>query len=176
MKLIDILVQELPKRGGWPGDIYTVVQNSSGCIYRAGGGPNLCHLVLADDWMNAEITHEQYEAALAASKTEWNGEGLPPVGTKCEFKCGTGEWVVVEITAIARKGLCFVEPGKDGENYVSFDREFRPIRSESDKKRDEAIETIASLIEYRNGCHAKALSKWIFEEIAAGKIPGIRIE
>lgn len=107
---------------------------------------------------------------------EWNGDGAPPVGVECEFKCATGELVEVEITAIARNGVCFVECGKNGENYVSFSREFRPLRTEADKKRDEAIQGMASVIDYRNGCSSKPLAGWIYEAIAAGKIPGVKLE
>ncbi|ELY3414444.1 hypothetical protein SMW93_003657 [Cronobacter sakazakii] len=111
----------------------------------------------------------------------WDGEGLPPVGTKCEFKCATGVWSEVEITAIARNGLCFVEPGKDGENYVAFSREFRPIRSEADKRRDEAI---AALVDFKIGYHSypKAAEEYLrevtalYDAILRGDIPHIRIE
>ncbi len=30
-----------------------------------------------------KVVMMDYEAALAARKTEWNGEGLPPVGCRC---------------------------------------------------------------------------------------------
>ncbi|NIG73525.1 hypothetical protein F3J34_07935 [Klebsiella sp. Ap-873] len=44
------------------------------------------------------------------------------------------------------------------------------------RKRDEAIEGLLSVMDYRSGCSAKPLSGWIYDAIAAGKIPGIRIE
>lgn len=188
MKLIDLLVQELPKRGGWPdgvgsivqdfdgevkGVIYgATVQSYKGGIWRRSHGTvdkNYGFLPLAIDRALSIVTREQYEAALAAAQQPvWDGEGLPPVGTKCEFKCATGVWSEVEITAIARNGLCFVEPGKDGENYVAFSREFRPIRSE----RDEAINQIAELIG-RGTFHVDATS--VYDAIARGDILGIKL-
>ncbi|EOD6737643.1 hypothetical protein ACJ2YI_003926 [Cronobacter sakazakii] len=178
MKLIDLLVQELPKRGGWPEGINVIEQNFHGKLFN-GSKPYRPFLFddekfeIVDEWREARVTREQYEAALAAAQQPvWDGEGLPPVGTKCEFKCATGVWREVEITAIARNGLCFVEPGKDGENYVAFSREFRPIRSESDKRRDEAIAALKKLKPQLVG----ELAGYLYDEIAAGKIPHIRIE
>ena len=61
---------------------------------------------------------------------EWNGEGLPPVGTVCEFQNSVGSWVAVEVTAIARKGICLAQPGRDGESYAcQVTSKFRPIRT-----------------------------------------------
>lgn len=181
MKLIDILVQELPKRGGWPGAIPALVQNSSAYIYQAGGGECIHRLELADDWMDAEVTCEKYFDALRALKPVWDGEELPPVGVECEFKRATGEWVQVEITAIARNGLCFVEPGKTGENYVSFSREFRPMRSEADKKRDATCDAMhKSWREVAGNTREDGslidIYSCIYDAIAAGKIPHIRID
>lgn len=260
MKLIDLLVKELPRRGGWPEAANYVVQDNDGTVkfsksidflhikagewcsnedgddWIYGDRPfegNFIHHTIAHDRNSSIITRAQYEVALAASKAvvghngwiqwaggecpvdsdaivevkfrrhnqrqynndragdfdwactgrsidiiayrlhdqginhranddrleqdlnecigqdfapEWDGEGLPPAGVECEFKCSTGEWVTVEITAIARSGVCFVERGKNGENYVSFSGEFRPLRTEAEKLRESAINDIATLI------------------------------
>lgn len=187
MKLIDILMQELPKRGGWPGDIPTVVQSGSGCIYRAGGGPNLFHLVLADDWMNAEITREQYESELAASKQVWNGEGLPPVGCVCEVKGCIGhylEWHKITVFAVRGNTIFFdIEDGRWGQ---TDSHEFRPISSEADRKRAEGVIALSRIdkhaapFEYGekfpNGELICPFFYEIYDAIAAGKIPHIRID
>ena len=68
---------------------------------------------------------------------------LPPVGTVCLYVVSDRLSAEVEITAHAKFGLCFVEVGKSGENYVSKTAElhrFRPIRTE----RDALIEIISS--------------------------------
>ena len=60
---------------------------------------------------------------------------LPPVGTVCLYVVSDRLSAEVEITAHAKFGLCFVEVGKSGENYVSKTAElhrFRPIRTERD--------------------------------------------
>ena len=58
---------------------------------------------------------------------------LPPVGAVCLYVISDRLSAEVEITAHAKFGLCFVEVGKSGENYVSKTAElhrFRPIRTE----------------------------------------------
>lgn len=105
MKLIDILVQEFPKRGGWPEGAKTVAQDScgecwwfdccnpkikNGLWWVSDSGTDLIASskvqldLLADDWSSTFITREQYEAALAAKNDgwiDWDG-GECPVDTK----------------------------------------------------------------------------------------------
>lgn len=114
MTLLDILVRELPERGGWPDGAVAAVQGGPALN---GGIPNkitfagpgykvrFCdgHWLGGSSWnfgyehdFSAEssasdhdistITREQYEAALAAVEPEWNGEGLPPVGCECQYR------------------------------------------------------------------------------------------
>lgn len=101
MKLIDLLVQELPKRGGWPeGAEYARVTGFGGekilvdFIFPAAYnklsysiGIIACHLIDAGADVDYHMIHRDlYESALAASqKPACNGEGLPPVGAKVEF-------------------------------------------------------------------------------------------
>lgn len=180
MKLIDILVQELPKVGGWPREVDALVQSSKGAVYKAGGGFPVMFTYLADDWELAEVTREQYEAALA--QTEWNGEGLPPVGCECEalFDSGSSEWYRAKIIGHDEGRVVgrWIEGPKAYEilDYSSPHGSFRPIRSESDKKRDEAIQSMASVIDYRNGCSPNPLAGWLYDAIATGKIPHIQLK
>ena len=80
---------------------------------------------------------------------------LPPVGKLCLYVVSDRLSAEVEITAHAKFGLCFVEVGKSGENYVSKTAElhrFRPIRTERDvlieiiKKTDDTDDRIADAI------------------------------
>lgn len=60
---------------------------------------------------------------------------LPPVGKVCLYVVSDRLSAEVEITSHAKFGLCFVEVGKSGENYVSKTAElhrFRPVRTERD--------------------------------------------
>lgn len=114
MKLIDILVGELPKRGGWDAKWHQCAQDGNGevCFFTDGeinfrrsfdawsipshgvarhDGKARLWLLLADDYQETIITREQYEAALAASKRcdhEWiPSEGRTQSGYLCS-KCG----------------------------------------------------------------------------------------
>lgn len=109
----------------------------------------------------------------------WNGEGLiPPVGCECEMQNNKGEWIAVDIIA-QNDGFSF------GWNYdyrmVYFSdkpAEFRAIQSEAERKRDAAVEAIDRYMpefipdtpnDYYN-------AKKIYDAIAAGKIPGVKLD
>lgn len=100
MTLLELLRQELPKRGGWPEGVTHICQD--GDKYIGGytskpikesardwgnegyvGGSGEYSEILADDYTTAIVTREQYEA------TDWDGTGLPPVGADVEFTIGT---------------------------------------------------------------------------------------
>lgn len=168
MKLIDVLVRELPNLGGWPVGVGDIEMLSDGTIYFDGDeAPDSfklpqcedgwSRLKSARDYSNA-VTREQYEAALAASKTEWDGTGLPPVGCRVEVKADDFEGCLLVIDVV------YVHNGEvigivQSENEYLNDRlekfsagynraEFRPIRSEAERKRDEAVkEFVRRLIE-----------------------------
>lgn len=100
MKLIDLLVKELPKRGGWPEGALNATQDKDGqACFSAGAVPefgcaaweggdwcgNEFYTITASDYATAIITREQYEAAIAASKAvvghdgwiQWSGGDCP---------------------------------------------------------------------------------------------------
>lgn len=106
MKLIDLLVKELPKRGGWPEAANYVVQDYDGTVkfsksinflhikagewcsnkdgddWIYGDRPfegNFHHDTIANDRNSSIVTRAQYEAALAASEgwIEWHGGDCP---------------------------------------------------------------------------------------------------
>ena len=93
MKLIDLLVQELPKRGGWPDGAEIAVQDADSQICFSSHGDvyaNKCQTdwyggdwgngdwsnpfidTIADDRHECIVSRKQYESALAASqKPAW---------------------------------------------------------------------------------------------------------
>lgn len=91
MTLLELLRQELPKRGGWPEGVNYIVQEDGGSVWgfvhepekdeddewmeilRTGTHKLLAQLPEASDHATAIVTREQYEA------TGWDGTGLPPV-------------------------------------------------------------------------------------------------
>ncbi|MDQ9205568.1 hypothetical protein QBS70_13980 [Cronobacter sakazakii] len=115
MKLIDLLVQELPKRGGWPDgavECERYLHEAQIDFYDKDGNWGAdCGKVYGHDFAAAcvkprekgngarieRVTREQYEAALAAAQQPvWDGEGLPPVGAEVEVRyrhATNAEWV-----------------------------------------------------------------------------------
>ena len=186
MKLIDILVQELPKRGGWPEGAEIISMHADGVVYI--NKKRTFDLPLpqcTDGWdrnkhtpnYTNEVTREQYETALKQSV--WDGTGLPPVGVECEWQDkNTKKWVGV-LVVYASEWVTVIRENKPVdpvelaiENYGDeARRKFRPIRSEAERKRDESIEAI-----HNNLMRVKYKAEEIYNAIAEGKIPGIKLE
>ncbi|ELY5941333.1 hypothetical protein SNN83_004513 [Cronobacter malonaticus] len=188
MKLIDLLVQELPKLGGWPDGYYALVQESRGSVYLAGGGFPIGKFELADDYELAEVTREQYEAALAtAQRPVWDGDGLPPVGCECEAKyrdASNAEWFIFRCVGVDC-GVAFGWAGKDAVTLDKGSYEFRPIRSEAEDKRAAGVTALAKAggnVDFEYGRRTidgeLSLPGWyeLYDKIAAGEVAGIRIE
>ncbi|EIX1854205.1 hypothetical protein AB8W31_11870 [Cronobacter sakazakii] len=200
MKLIDLLVQELPKRGGWPEgavECERYLHEAQIDFYDKDGNWGAdCGKVYGHDFAAAcvkprekgdgvrieRVTREQYEAALAAAQQSvWDGEGLPPVGVKAEVSVDGGRsWCSYKATS-ENHGMRLVEIGNFTEEFQSNNWMFRPIRSEADKRRDEAI---AALVDFKIGYHSypKAAEEYLrevtalYDAILRGEIPHIRIE
>lgn len=209
MTLLELLVKELHKRGGWPECAVAVTQDNDGAVcawvfhdpshngygwlHRSGRG--LCRywrgidgLPLADDSSKSIVTRDQYEAALAASqKPVWSGEGLPPVGCECEWRDTNIGWLPVTIKYISEQIVVMASPTnlsgvqeltEIAKDIICDKPQFRPLRTEADKKRDAAVEAIdywmPEFIEDTPNqfYHAKKL----YDAIAAGKIPGVKLE
>ena len=202
MKLIDLLVQELPKRGGWPEYALSITQDNDGslCVWDTNDphydGFSWKHhtrnslvyywhgiegVPLSCDHRESIVTYWQYKAALAASqKPTWNGEGVPPVGCECEYSLDAGRtWWKCKIDYIvATQGVVMLCDTFEGVQYVKFSSyggtlKFRPIRAEADKKRDEAINEIASMI--GRGTFYEDAER-IYEAITSCKIPGVKLD
>ena len=119
--------------------------------------------------------------------TEWDGEGLPPVGALCEYHANY-------IGSHAQYEECEIIAHFDGEGerlaayvYTQFDgtrlvgqgtaKSFRPIRSPEDVARDAAINEMLIIEgEMQDSYQPHELIAAIYEEIAAGKIPGIKLD
>lgn len=205
MKLIDLLVRELPKRGGWPEGAEGAVQDALGAkiYFFSGRAPKFdgkawwgakewittcCpNNELCEDLHSSIVTFQQYEAALAASKqVEWSGEWLPPEGIVCEVKSGKDSWALCKVVHSSEAGVAFIYLEERSPyslcSYLGVidciarkyaDGYFRPIRTEAERKREEAIDYIASLI--GRGTFSQDAES-IYDAIAAGKIPVIRLE
>ncbi len=200
MKLIDLLVQELPKRGGWPEGVTHIGQDYDRELMFYGGGRAMTGIFLNELAIDhrkcgrtgSKVTQEQYESALAASqKPAWNGEGLPPVGAKVEFfinpKFGyRNNWIPdagTEMEVVAHKtttdgndvAVCYWDYGGSGRSCCFVPESLKPLCTEAERKRDAAVEAMQREADDGNN--------WIYSEyeiiynaIAAGKIPGVKLE
>lgn len=199
MKLIDLLVQELPKRSGWPHDALSITQDNDGSMctwdtndphydgfsWKHHTGNILMYLWCGDDAMplscdhkESIVTYWQYKEALAASqKPAWNGEGLPPVGCECE--CHADEGIIhCVVVGYDFDGKAVVMRNVPARKYFSIQANsgrIKPLRTEAERKRDAAVEAMQR--------EADEGDNWIYSEyeiiydaIAAGKIPGVKLE
>lgn len=197
MKLIDLLVQELPKRGGWPdgadrcrvdnldGDSITVsfcfpkgYSNGFDVPFQFSMTISIPgrNVIVATDY--CMITRDLYESALAASqKPAWNGEGVPPVGCECE--CHVDEGIIhCIVVGYDFDGKAVVMRNVPARKYFSIQANsgrIKPLRTEAERKRDAAIEAMQR--------EANEGDNWIYSEyeiiydaIAAGKIPGVKLD
>ncbi|EOI3540586.1 hypothetical protein ACMSY0_003942 [Cronobacter sakazakii] len=210
MKLIDLLVQELPKHGGWPLDKKHhafISQDSDGEVWAFPSKPNLnimkeewnishgdgCYVglltTIADDFTTSTVTREQYEAELAAEQQPvLDDDGLPPVGCECEAKyrdAANAEWFFFRCVGVDC-GVAFGWAGKEAVTLGKGSYEFRPIRSEADRKREIGVIALATACgdvvpfkygdRYQGGELVGAAWYELYDKIAAGEIAGIRIE
>lgn len=109
---------------------------------------------------------------------EWNGEGLPPVGVECEWLASADhDWVAVTVLAYDGNDA-WLKPSDGSQSFVVGNvAGFRPIRTEAERKRDIAIEAILS--DMRTiPCYLDLRDEVavIYDAIAAGKIPGVKLE
>ncbi|HAS9758345.1 TPA: hypothetical protein I8N27_003368 [Salmonella enterica subsp. enterica serovar Derby] len=194
MKLIDLLVQELPKRGGWPdGAEYARVAGFGGekilveflfpAAYnklRYSIGIIACHLTDAGADVDCHmIRRDSYESALAASKKPaWIGEGPPPAGCEVEYISNGTSWGKVKVIGLDGEKVV-IRPS--GEIYYAITPSnkdvFIPFRTEAEKKHEAVLESICAVLEmvaqdYKREDEARL----IYEAIAAGKIPGVKLE
>ena len=123
---------------------------------------------------------------------EWSGLGLPPVGSVCEVRTGEifpdYDWVKIKVVYIHEGEVIGVVdiPGEAMHNDIEklsagyCNAVFRPIRSEAEKKRDDAIakitDAICGEIPDTGMATAAKYAARAYDAIAAGKIPGARIE
>lgn len=111
----------------------------------------------------------------------WHGEGLPPVGAKCEYSLNSGAtWFKCKIDYIlGTQGLVMLADVFEGGQWVSFHEydgklKFRPIRTEAEKAREKSIKEID--LACKECAHVDAMAEHIYESIAAGNISGIKLE
>lgn len=195
MKLIDLLVKELPKRGGWPEGAVECCRhygtNSIDFYDETGNWDDDCYLKYGKDFAKdciyeetsgshrlQSVSRSEYESALAASqKPAWNGEGLPPVGCECEVSVDGGRSWCAYRAINEKNGVRLIEIGNLTEEFQNNNWIFRPLRTEADKKRDAALDAIYGAIASAKREHNRSdEADEVYKAIAAGKIPGVKLD
>lgn len=200
MKLIDLLVKELPKRGGWPHNALSITQDDDGslCVWdtndphydgfswkhRAGNSlvyywHGIEGVPLSCDHMESIVTYWQYKAALAEfQKPAWNGEGLPPAGCECEYISNGTSWGKVKVIGFDGEKIVIRPSGEIYYAITPSDKDdFIPLRTESEMKHEAVLESICAVLEMvAQDYKCKDEAKLIYEAIAAGKIPGVKLD
>lgn len=131
------------------------------------------------DFWNEEYGHRNYVKARRRPiiEPEWGGVGLPPIGCECEAMIsnpatvGHG-WRKVKVVHVGAPGSKSEALVFDVETtYPAWADEFRLLRTEEDKRLDEVVMEI-------NRCAgaSMAIGAEIYNAIAAGKIPGVKLE
>lgn len=150
MKLIDLLVKELPKRGGWPEAAVCATQDKDGEVcFSEGATPVFCSVawrdgdwcvnefitITASDYDTAIITRAQYESALAASDgwIDWHGGECPVDGdTIVEVRFSSGELG----SGVARADSYIWRHDLDDVNIAAY----RPHRDLNSNSNDDRLE------------------------------------
>lgn len=149
--------------------------------------PTKSEQVRADAWdayagiekVNDEA--DMNECIVQEPVTTWSEEGLPPVGCVCERSWAGDEWLRCEILFMSHH-IVVVKLKESGaeDAYNIGDVTFRPIRSETGRKRDTATQSMNSVWREVAGkeVNGKLLSIYevIYDAIEAGKIPGVKLE
>lgn len=117
---------------------------------------------------------------------EWNGEGLPPVGCECEWHDANVGWLPVTIKYISEQIVVMESPTifcgvheltEIAKDIICDKPQFRPLRTEADKKREAILDAIYGALTRAEREHNRSdEAEAVYEAIAAGKIPGVKLE
>ncbi len=192
MTLLELLVEKLPKHGGWPAgavECVRFVDEATIDFYDEHGNcPDDCSLTYGaiakeicvtptELCQRESVKLEEYDAALAASKPEWDGDGLPPVGAEVECICNefpndgqekilghilySGEYTILKTYKTNNQHHAPVESVFKTKSWAII-----PIRSEADKKKEKVVDEIMSWMHYAG----RAEVELIYDAIKSGKI------
>lgn len=112
------------------------------------------HAWFGGEWMTVTTAAEHFYIA----RPVWSGEGLPPVGTVCEYQRNDvsyrQEWVKVT-TKYFGKEMVVLEHSASGEEYVEQAAScvFRPTRTPEQIAAEELKAAIDEMSEVTQGAH-----------------------
>lgn len=153
--------------------------------------PTKSEQVRADAWnAYAGITEADEEADLNDCigqdvAPEWSGEGLPPVGMEIEYSFAKVNYRTDfsrgKVLAYGAQNVFMEHWASKNEFIQPLDKiEFRPIRSEEERKREDAItkitDAICGVIPDTGMATAAKYATRAYDAIAAGKVRGVKLE
>ena len=109
---------------------------------------------------------------------EWNGEGLPPDGVECEVRYvfAASNWMPFRCVK-SDAGVAFGWSGGDPVTAPIGKYEFRPLPGHREATRDAACDKICDAIrDAKRKTNIILTAESIYDAIAAGKIPGVKLE
>lgn len=150
MTLLELLRQELPKRGGWPEGVNFIAQDEGGSTWSFVNEPIKDK---DDEWMDSSTTgyHGRFgdlpeasdhaTAIVTREQYGWDGTGLPPVGVECESKqFAQIDWHKFRVVAVENEHVFGFWNDKVGVCLDSTHWMFRPLRTEAERAIDEMIQ------------------------------------
>lgn len=128
-----------------------------------------------DEW-------DRFKEELHSHREKWDGNFPIPAGTEVEVHFDGDDcrvWTPFRVEYMCGDVVVLHDYRIDGvDAYNQKTLSFRPIRSEADKKRDEAISSMKKLWseQCQSGRDRRDFDEFTYDCIAAGKIPHIRID
>ncbi|AVF34238.1 hypothetical protein [Rahnella sikkimica] len=153
------------------GDLFFSEGHSVGCRVQ---GITTKHDFTFDDGNN-DFTHLTLIAERRPiTEQAWDGKGLPPAGCICEYRGNDTSWGEVKIIGHDEGKVVFKPSGEDYYGITpSHKAEFIPIRSSQDVARDKAVAKMVSIL--NEGTSTQDDARDIYDAIASGKIPGVKL-
>lgn len=114
--------------------------------------------------------NQKFESMAAKPAQAWSGEGLPPVGTECEWRAGGHNWIGVKVLAYHEDEV-WLQPLNGEESFTLSDPDdFRLMRTRAERQRHETLYALEKLDIDSD------ITVRVLDAIAAGKIPHIKVE
>lgn len=123
-----------------------------------------------------DSSNKQFESLATKEDEAWRGDGLPPVGAECEWLVVDHNWIGVKVLAY-HDDEAWLQPLNGAKSFtVGGPGDFRPIRTEAERKREEAEGAMRLCLKGTGYGMMQGAAKIVFDAIAAGKIPNIKLE
>lgn len=129
-----------------------------------------------ESWHIADTTIKGRAWILIESRPAkaWSGEGLPPVGTECEYGSDDRCWIPVKVIAHQVGGIYLVPQAvsqvtEHGQLCIGQAQYFRPIRTPEQiaaEEREKSIDEMAKVLEDKLGRSLdleRELCEWLYD-------------